>query len=80
MMIGMEPAERLARIARARARYDRARDELMREISDGFADAEALPEGRKRELGPSAIGRAAKFTREYVSQLRDARSQGTPLA
>lgn len=73
MMIAMEPAERLGRIAKARAKYNRARDELMHEIGEAFGEADALPEDRKRELGPSAIGRASEFTREYVSQLRDAR-------
>jgi hypothetical protein len=69
----MTPAERLALIAKARTEYDRAHGRLFRQIGDALDDAEALPPERKRELGPSAIGRAAKFTREYISQLRDAR-------
>lgn len=76
MMITVEPVERLARIAKARARYNRARDELMAEIGEAFTEADRLPAARKRELGPSAIGRASEFTREYVSQLRDARKDG----
>lgn len=45
----------------------------MYQIGKGLDEAEELPPDRKRELGPSAIGRAAQFTREYVSQLRDSR-------
>lgn len=72
-MILMTPAERLALIAKARAEYDRAHDRLFRQIDAGLDEWAELPQERKRELGPSAIGRAAKFTREYISQLRDAR-------
>ena len=78
MMIYVEPDERLERIRQARARWDRlrgpadrARAELFREIEEAFADAERLPKGEKRKLGPSAIGYAAKFTREYIAKLRD---------
>jgi hypothetical protein len=71
MMIVMEPDERLERIRRARSEYDRARTRLFREIADGLAEGEALPEKERRKLGPSAIGRAASFTREYIAQIRD---------
>jgi hypothetical protein len=74
-MITMEPDERLERIRRARSEYDRARTKLFREISEGLADADALPEDQKRKLGPSAIGRAASFTREYISKIRDGKAQ-----
>jgi hypothetical protein len=67
----MEPDERLKRISTARAEYDRARTALFREISDALAESEALPEEQKRKLGPSAIGRAARFTREYIAKIRD---------
>ena len=73
----MEPEERLERIRKARGEYDRARTRLFREINDGLAEGEALPEKEKRKLGPSAIGRAAGFTREYVSKIRDGQD-GTP--
>jgi len=75
MMITMEPDERLERIRRARGEYDRARTKLFREINEGLDEAEALPEDQKRKLGPSAIGRAANFTREYISKIRDDRIQ-----
>lgn len=75
MMIAMEPDERLERIRRARVEYDRARTKLFREITEGLADAEALPEKEKRKLGPSAIGRAASFTREYIAKIRDGKEQ-----
>lgn len=75
MMITMEPDERLERIRRARADYDRARTKLFREITDGLAEGEALPERERRKLGPSAIGRAANFTREYISKIRDGKEQ-----
>lgn len=71
MMILMEPDERLDRIRRARGEYDRARNRLFREIGEALTEAEALPEQDKRKLGPSAIGRAASFTREYISKIRD---------
>lgn len=73
MMITMEPDERLERIRRARTEYDRARSRLFREITEGLSEATALPKERKRELGPSAIARAASFTREYISKIRDGR-------
>jgi hypothetical protein len=72
MMIRMEPGERLARIEQKRAAFDRARTELMDEIRAALDDGTKLPEARKRELGPSAISRPAGFTREYISQIRDA--------
>jgi hypothetical protein len=72
------PAERLARIEEARAEYDahaiaaeHAHQQLIDEIRAGLEDAAALPLHRKRELGPSAIGRAADYTREYIAQIRD---------
>jgi hypothetical protein len=75
-MITMTPAERLALIAKARTEYDRARSRLMSQVHAALDEADELPPDRRRELGPSAIGRAAKFTREYISQLRDARNDG----
>lgn len=76
MMITMTPDERLALIAKARAEYDRARARLMSQIGKALDEGEALPQERRRELGPSAIGRVAGFTREYISQVRDARKKG----
>lgn len=63
----------LAGIRKTRSEYDYARACFIAEIYAAFDDAERLPPERKRELGPSAIGRAASFTREYVAQLRDTR-------
>jgi hypothetical protein len=74
MMILMEPDERLERIRRARGRYDRARTEMFSEIREALAEADALPEDEKRKLGPSAIARAASFTREYISKIRDGKT------
>jgi hypothetical protein len=71
MMIAMTPDERLAQIARARADYDRARERLFRNISEALSESASLPEGEKRKLGPSAIARAASFTREYIAKIRD---------
>jgi hypothetical protein len=65
------PEERLERIRSARREYDRARSRLFREIIGALIDGDALPEKEKRKLGPSAIGRASGFTREYVSKIRD---------
>lgn len=48
-------------IAEARAKYDRARADL-------FATIRAALDGG---LGPSAIARPSKFTREYVAKIRD---------
>lgn len=80
MMIVVTPDDRLAAIAKARAEYDdrqadadAARGRLMTQIRKALAEGRELPEGERRKLGPSAIGRAAKFTREYVAQLRDGR-------
>jgi len=80
MMITVTPAERLTLISKARAEYDRAqagferaRTRLMTQVGKALDEADVLPPDRKRELGPSAIGRAAGFTREYISQLREAR-------
>lgn len=77
MMVGMEPEERLERIRKARVEYDRARLRLFREISDGITEGEALPWTEKRKLGPSAIGRAAGFTREYIAKIRDGRADSS---
>jgi hypothetical protein len=73
----MEPDERLERIRKARVEYDRARLRLFREIGDGIAEGEALPYAERRKLGPSAIGRAAGFTREYVAKIRDGRADSS---
>lgn len=79
-MVIMTPAERLAAVARARADYDtaqaeaeRQRGRLMAQIGKALDEGAGLPPARRRELGPSAIGRAAKFTREYVAQIRAAK-------
>lgn len=78
MMGAMDTDERLERIRRARAAYDRvrsradvARAELIDEITAALAECDELPASRKRELGPSALGRAAGYTREYITKLRD---------
>jgi hypothetical protein len=70
----MEPEERLERIRLARTAYDRARAKLFREIRDGLAEGEALPDDQKRKLGPSVISRAAGFTREYIAKIRDGKA------
>ena len=44
---------------------------MFSEIREALAEGEALPEGQRRKLGPSAIARAANFTREYISKIRD---------
>ena len=75
MMITMEPDERLERIRRARARLDRARAALYAEIREGLADGEKLPKSERRKLGPTAVGKAADFSREYVAQIRDGKKQ-----
>jgi hypothetical protein len=75
MMTYVTPEERLAQIAKDRADYDRARDRLFRHIGEALDDAGALPEADKRRLGPSAIARAADFTREYISKIRDGRAE-----
>jgi hypothetical protein len=75
MMSVMEPDERLDRIRKARGRYDRARIDMFSEIREALTEADALPDGDKRKLGPSAIGRAANFTREYISKIRDGRAK-----
>lgn len=74
-MTVMEPDERLERIRRARARYDRARTDMFSEIREAFAEYALLPKEEKRRLGPSAIARAADFTREYISKIRDGRAK-----
>lgn len=75
MMITVTPDDRLTQIAKARDEYDRARARLMTQIAKALDEADGLPEDRKRQLGPSAISRASRFTREYISQIRDARKQ-----
>jgi hypothetical protein len=75
MMITVTPDDRLALIAKARDEFDRARARLMSQIGKALDEADDLPEQRRRELGPSAISRASRFTREYISQIRDARKQ-----
>lgn len=75
MIVPMTPAERLALVAKARTEYDRAHDRLFRQIDAALDESDELPPERRRELGPSAIGRAAKFTREYISQIRDDRKK-----
>jgi hypothetical protein len=80
MMITVTPKERLAQITKTRAEWeplqqeaDRVRQRLMSQIGKALDEQDALPDERKRELGPSAIGRAAGFTREYIAQVRAAR-------
>lgn len=82
MMLTMTPDERLALIAKARAEYDARQAEadaahkrLMAQIGKGLDEAAKLPGDQKRKLGPSAIGRAANFTREYISKIRDGREK-----
>jgi len=76
MMFPMTPDERLTQIARTRAEYDRVRGRLFRQISDALDAGAALPtKAERRKLGPSAIGRAASFTREYIAKIRDGREQ-----
>ena len=70
-MILMEPDERLASIRKARADYDKARARLFGQIRTALAEGAALPERERRKLGPSTIARAADFTREYITQIRD---------
>lgn len=50
-------------IAQARATYDRARARLLAAIRAALADG----------VGPSAIARPSKFTREYIAKIRDGR-------
>jgi len=71
----MEPEDRLERIRKARTEYDRARTRLFREIKEGLTEGDALPEDRKRELGPSAISYASSFTREYIAKIRDGKTK-----
>lgn len=48
-------------ITKARAEYDRARTKLFAAIRAALDDG----------VGPSAIARQSKFTREYVAKIRD---------
>jgi len=56
-----ENTDHEAAIAKARADYDRARTKLFAAIRAALADG----------VGPSAIARPSKFTREYVAKIRD---------
>jgi len=76
-MIYVTPEERLAQIARTRAEYDRVRTRLFRQIGEALDAGAHLPKPERRKLGPSAIGRAAGFTREYISKICKGRSPGT---
>lgn len=67
--------EHLERLRTARADYDRARETLFRFIAEALAEHARLPKGAARQLGPSAIGRAAGFTREYIAKIRDGRTE-----
>jgi len=53
--------DELDEIASARREYDTARRKLMAKIRIG------LEAGH----GPSAVGRAARWTREYIAKIRD---------
>jgi hypothetical protein len=82
MMVLMTPDERLEQIRKARADMDRAqtrtdgaRERLHAEIAEALAEATRLPDDQKRKLGPSAIGRAANFTREYITKIRDGKTK-----
>lgn len=59
-----EPSELDSRLERARDRYDRAYTELLAAID------EALDAG----YGPSRIARYARWTREYIAQIRDGKT------
>jgi hypothetical protein len=68
MLIGMprgEPDELDRKISLARGRLDRARADLMSAIR------EALSVGR----GPTRIARHAKWSREYIAQIRDGKDE-----
>lgn len=52
----------------SKARYEEDREELFDAILDGL-DAEAT-DGTPL-YGPSAVGRFAGFTREYIARIRD---------
>ncbi|MFE3031561.1 hypothetical protein ACFXKY_07920 [Streptomyces canus] len=56
-----ETTDHEAAIAKARADYDRARTKLFTAIRAALEDG----------VGPSAIARPSKFTREYVAKIRD---------
>lgn len=56
-----EPTDHDKVITKARAEYDRARAKLF------AAMKAALDDG----VGPSAVARPSKFTREYVAKIRD---------
>ncbi|MEU4345334.1 hypothetical protein AB0H00_29470 [Nocardia sp. NPDC023852] len=69
----MSEDDRARRIEQARTAYDKAadayesaREALFNEILAG------LDEG----MGPSAVGRHSKFTREYVARIRDGKVKG----
>jgi hypothetical protein len=73
-MIYVTPEDRLAQIRKDRADYDRARARLFRHIGEALDDAAVLPEADRTKLGPSAIARAASFTREYIAKIRAGRA------
>jgi hypothetical protein len=56
-----EETDHGAEIRAARATYDAARTALFKAIRAALAD----------DIGPSAIARDSKFTREYVARIRD---------
>lgn len=55
-------------IAAARSKYDRARGDLFAAIRAALEDG----------VGPSAIARPSKFTREYVAKIRDGKGPKEP--
>lgn len=82
MMITVTPDERLAAIAKARDEYDEkqadadaAHKRLMTQIGKALDEGAQLPERERRKLGPSAIGRASRYTREYIAMVRKNREQ-----
>lgn len=66
-----DPEAILDRMRKHRAEYDRARAALFQDIADALALHKRLPKGTARRYGPSAIGRASGFTREYIAKIRD---------
>ena len=68
MDLDIEPDDLDKRIDRARRRMDAARRDLMQGID------EALKVGRS----PARIARYAKWSREYITQIRDGESGDTP--
>lgn len=60
-----EPDEIDLKIERARARMDRGRTDLM----------EAIREALAADRGVTRIGRHAKWSREYIAQIRDGKTR-----